>query len=351
MGGSAGASAVQGCSTDTPATRDDHAGATPREGKEMPMAAGKKALRALMAGVFASSLSVAVLAAAPAGAQSSSTVEVVVGRTAITNNDIARRVAFLKLQRQKGDLRKLAREQMVEETLKRQEISRVGASVSTDEVDKSFARFAAGNKLSPQQLTQILNQAGVGPEHFKAFIAVQMSWPRLLNAKYGSSGKLSNQEIVKRMSESKQKPVTTEYMLQQIIFVVPEAKKAIAPKRKAEAEAARASFPGCPQAKQFAKGYHDVSVRDLGRMMVQQIPEEWKPLVEGAKGQTTGVRVTEKGAEFLAICSQKQVNDDLAAEIVFRAEDLANAGKSSDENPNEKKFLDELRAKTQIVYR
>lgn len=321
----------------------------------MPMAVGKKALRALMAGVVASSLSaaavpVALVAATPANAQSSSTVEVIVGRTAITNNDVSRRMAFLKLQRQKAD-RKMAREQLVDETLKRQEIARVGASVSQDDVDKSFARFAAGNKLSPEQLSQILNQAGVGPEHFKAFIAVQMSWPRLLNAKYGSAGKLSNQDIVKRMAEAGKKPVTTEYIFQQIIFVVPAAKKAIAPKRKAEAEAARAAYPGCAQGKQFAKGYHDVTVRDLGRMMVQQVPEEWKPLVEAAKGQTTGVLITEKGAEFLAICSQRQVNDDLAAEIVFRAEDLANAGKQSEANPNEKKFLDELRAKTQITYR
>ncbi|MCX8999025.1 peptidylprolyl isomerase [Rhizobiaceae bacterium BDR2-2] len=316
------------------------------------MAVGKKALRALMAGAVASSLCAAALAAAPARAQTSSAVEIVVGRTAITNNDISRRAAFLRLQNQRGDLRKIAREQMVEETLKRQEIARVGASVSTADVDASFARFAAGNKLTPQQLTQILNQAGVGTEHFKAFIAVQMSWPRLVNAKYGNSGRLSNQEIVKRMAESKEKPVTTEYILQQIIFVVPESKRnAITAKRKAEAEAARSKFPTCEQAKQFAKGYHDVAVRELGRMMLQQIPEEWKPLVENAKGQTTGVRVTERGAEFLAICSQRQVNDDLAAEIVFRAEDLANAGNSSDASPNEKKFLDELRSKAHIVYR
>ena len=158
--------------------------------------------------------------------------------------------------------------------------------------------------------------------------------------------------LVQRMTESKTKPVTTEYILQQIIFVVPEAKrKAISAKRQAEAKAARASFPGCDQAKQFAKNYLDVSVRDLGRMMVQQIPDEWKPLVEKAQGQTTDVRLTDKGAEFLAICSQRQVNDDLAAEIVFRSEDLANAGKQAEDNPNEKKYLDELRSKTQITYR
>lgn len=304
----------------------------------------------LTACLLASSLSIVVPGFVASASAASSSVEAIVGRTAITNNDVARRIAFLKLQHQKGDLRKMAREQMIDETLKRQEIARVGASVSTADVDKAFARFAANNKLKPEQMTQILNQAGVGADHFKAFIAVQMSWPKLVNAKYGTAGRLSNEDIVKRMVENKEKPVTTEYLLQQVIFVVPAAKQGMAGKRKAEAEASRAKFPGCEQAKIFAKDYKDVSVRNLGRMMVQEIPEDWKPLVQAAKNGTTGVRVTEKGAEFLAICSQRQVNDDLAAEVVFRAQDLENAGKKQEVNPNEKKFLDELRAKTQITY-
>ena len=211
-----------------------------------------------------------------------------------------------------------------------------------------LARFSASNKLSVQQMSQIIEKAGVGVEHFKAYIAISMSWPRVVNKSAGSG--MSNQDAVARMLQNKEKPVTTEYLLQQVIFVVPAAKQGMAGKRKAEAEASRAKFPGCEQSKIFAKGYKDVSVRTLGRMMVQEIPEDWKPLVQAAKNGTTGVRVTEKGAEFLAICSQRQVNDDLAAEVVFRAQDLENAGKKQEANPNEKKFLDELRAKTQITY-
>src|SRR5690606_29283293 len=102
----------------------------------------------------------------------------------ITSTDISRRAAFLRLQRQKSDT-KTARDQLVEETLKRQEIARTRMSVSTSDVDRAFERFAASNKLSPEQLTKVLSQAGVGAEHFKKYIAVQMSWPRLVNARYG----------------------------------------------------------------------------------------------------------------------------------------------------------------------
>jgi len=280
-----------------------------------------------------------------------SEVRVVVNGTAITSGDVAKRQAFLRLQHQNADA-KAAEEQLVEQTLKQQEIARVRMSVSKDDVDASFARFATGNKLTTDQMTQILERAGVGVAHFKAFIAVQMSWPRLVNARYGSSARMSNSDLVARMMENKQKPETTEYILQQMIFVVPASKKGIVGQRKSEAEASRSKYPGCDQAKVFAATMRDVSVRDLGRVLAPELPAEWKPLVEQAKGNTTATRVTDRGVEYIAICSQRQVSDDQAAEMVFRQEDLdkAKAAKNAPpENPNAQKYLDELRKKAQIM--
>jgi peptidyl-prolyl cis-trans isomerase SurA len=268
----------------------------------------------------------------------------------ITSGDVAKRVAFLKLQRQSGGAAE-AKQQLVDEVLKRAEIARVQQSVSTEEVDAAFARFAAGNKLSPEQLGKILDQAGVGIDHFKQYIAVQMSWPRVVNFRYGSASRLSGGDLVKRMMQGGgNKPVTTEYFLQQVIFVIPESKRgAITAKRQAEANASRSQFPGCDTSKAFAANYRDVSIRSLGRILAQQLPEDWKPLVEKAgDGMTTGTRVTEKGVEYLAICKKRQVNDDAAAEIVFRAEDLGKK-KSEGEDPNSAKYLEELRSKAQIV--
>ncbi|WP_159952217.1 peptidylprolyl isomerase [Rhizobium sp. 18065] len=312
------------------------------------MASAKQGKSFLLAAVIALSLSVSPTSFT-APAQAATSVVAVVNKTAITSGDVARRAAFLRLQRRGGNTQKLAKEQLVDEVLKRQEISRVGMSVSTSDVDAAFERFAASNKMTTSQLSGVLDQAGVGAAHFKAYIAVSMSWPRLVNARYaaGSKNKLSNQELVTRLLEKKEKPVTTEYFLKQVIFVVPASKKGIAGKRKAEAEKSRASFPGCDQAMVFAKNYLDVSIRDLGRVLEPELPPDWKPLIEKASGGTTATRVTERGVEYLAICNQRQVSDDVAAEVVFRAEDL---GKEKEgENPDSDKYLEELRSKAQIV--
>lgn len=312
------------------------------------MKLGKTALRSV---AFAFAIfAVPMIVTLPAqDAFAANTVKVVVNKTPITTDDIARRVAFLKLQRQSGNLAEKAREQLVDEALKREEIGRVKMSVSTADVDASFARFASTNKMTTDQLTKVLAQAGVGAEHFKAFIAVQMSWPRLVNARYGGRNKMSTQDFVTRLKERGNKPVTNEYFLQQIIFVIPESKRnAISGKRKSEAESSRKRYPGCEQAKTFAATMLDVSIKDLGRMLEPELPADWKPLVEKTpEGGTTATRVTEKGVEYLAVCKKQQVSDDYAAEVVFRAEDLTKAEKG--ENPNEKKYLEELRKKAQIT--
>ena len=304
--------------------------------------------RAVVFGVaFAVATSVAL---PPQAARAASRIEVVVNGSAITSGDIARRAAFLRLQRTGGNVSKIARQQLIDEVLKRAEILRIQASVSTSDVDNSYARFAANNKMTIEQLGQILDRAGVGVDHFKQFIAVQMSWPRVVNARYGAGGNAKS--LVARMQENGgKKPVTTEYFLNQVIFVVPAARRnAILGKRRQEAEASRSKFPGCEQAKVFAATMHDVSIRNLGRVLEPQLPDDWKPLVLKADGITTGTRVTERGVEYLAICKKREVNDDVAAEVVFRAEDLGKSN-SDGEDPNSKAYIEELRAKANIVDR
>ncbi|MBB3425324.1 peptidylprolyl isomerase [Rhizobium miluonense] len=314
------------------------------------MFSGNAPMRAL---VFGAAALVMASFAVPSSdvAFAASEVKVLVNSQVITSGDIAKRVAFLKLQRQKGDLNKLAKEQLVDETLKRAEISRLRMSVSTTDVDAAFGRFASSNKMTPAQLSQILEKAGVGVDHFKSYIAVSMSWPRVVNARFGARSRMSNDDLVTRMTENKTKPVTTEYFLKQIVFVVPAAKRnAILNARKAEAEASRSKFPGCDQAKVFAATMRDVSVQDLGRVLAPEVPEMWKPMLEKASGNTTAPIVTDRGVEYVAICSQRQVNDDVAAAAVFRAEDIGK-DKAAGVSANDKKYMDELRSKAQIVYR
>lgn len=302
------------------------------------------------------SLGVAIVAPAMApqlnAAHAASSIVAVVNGQPITSIDVERRVNFLRLQRAKGNLQSMARKQLVDEAIERMGVLAMQTSVSTDEVDAAYARFAAGNKLSLEKLGQILQQAGVGVDHFKSYIAISMSWPRAVQARFGSADHLTSGDIGARIAESgANRPKVNEYILKDIIFVVPASKRnAILGKRKAEAEASRKKFPGCDQAKAFAATMHDVSVRDLGRFLETDLPPVWKDaIVKAPAGGTTAPQATPNGIEYIAICSKREVSDDAAAAAVFREEDLKKPGKENDTDPNAKKYLEELRAKAKVV--
>ena len=56
--------------------------------------------------------------------------------------------------------------ELVNEVLMRTEIIRTGTSVSTDDVDAAFGRFATNNKMTQAQLSMVLDKAGIGVAHF-----------------------------------------------------------------------------------------------------------------------------------------------------------------------------------------
>ena len=263
----------------------------------------------------------------------SSQIPAVVNGEAITKTQISRRAAFLKLRRAPRTGETAARDELVEEALKMQEARKRGVNVPDTRVNEAYANFAKGNRMTVGQLNQIMAKSGVTQRGFKDYIRAQIAWSSLV-AQRGSgglrSGMLSEREAVTRMLErGGEKPVATEYLLQQVVFIVPEAKRsesAVAARRR-EAEALRQRFTSCDATAASAAGLRDVTVRDLGRKLTPELPDDWRPLIEKTGGSgTTAVLTTPRGAEFLAICRAREVSDDRTAQLVFAAQDAAETG-------------------------
>jgi len=278
-----------------------------------------------------------------------SEIKYVVNDIPVTTGDIAHRAAFLKLQRKKGD----AAQEMIDQTLRMAEAKRLGIRISDAQVEAAYQRFASTNKMQLSQLDGVMEKSGVSKDHFKEFIRAQMAWNQALTARYRSgdgTGAVSEQDLVRKMLEKGgSKPSATEYMLQQVIFVVPAAERsATLAKRKREADAMRGRFNGCNTTREFAKGLIDVTVRDLGRVLAPQLPADWAEQIKATKvGGATVTRETDRGVEFIGICSSREVSDDKVAQMVFQGEN------SGDKNADDlsKKYVDELKAKARIVKR
>lgn len=286
----------------------------------------------------------------PQAAAQASEIRYVVNNVPITSYDIQRRAAFLRLQNQRGNLQQAAAEEMIDQTVRAAEAARLNIRITDDQVADAYQRFARSNNMSPAQMDQVLNQSGVTKAHFREFIRSQMSWSQVMGRK-SRGGAMSEQDVVRKMlDQGGSKPKATEYMLQQVIFVVPASdRRAKLATRKREAEAMRQRFRSCDTTREFAKGLIDVTVRDLGRVLDPELPPDWAKQVRAASvGSATPVRETERGVEFIGICSSREVSDDRVAQMVFGAEA---AGNDEDMAGLAKKMTSELRAKAQIVKR
>lgn len=282
-----------------------------------------------------------------------SEIRYIVNNIPVTSYDIARRAAFMKLQGKRGNLSQLAHEEMIRQAVVMSEVQRVGVRISDQQVEVAFQNFAKGNKLSSKQLSTILNQAGVTPAHFKDFVRAQMAFGQAaqLRQRRANSGVNNNakRDAVRAMLQSNDKPTATEYLLQEVIFVVPakERSKNLS-KRKREAEAMRNRYSGCASGKTLAKGLVDVVVRDMGRFIAQELPQAWAADVKKlSEGKATPVKTTARGAEFVGVCRTRTVSDDRVAELTFQEQELTSQG---DKTANED-YVAELRSKARIIKR
>lgn len=280
-------------------------------------------------------------------------IRVLVNRQPITNYDISRRAAFLRLRRIGGNRTKKATDELIDEKIKLQEAARRNMLASDAVVDKAYADFAKRNRMPISRLGGVLGQSGVTKQHFKEFLRAQISWQRTVGTKLrGNTRNISQSDAIFTLRhKGKAKPETREYRLQQIIFVIPEnRRKRLKSARRKEALAFSQAYTGCDGAIAQAKQLRDVVVKMQGRTLEPQLPQEWKDsIIKTAVNKTTRPRETPRGIELIGVCSVRNVSDDKAAQVVTQSQKFENLGKEG--NKVSQDYLKELRSKATIVYR
>ncbi len=291
-------------------------------------------------------------------AAAASKIAIVVNNTPITTNQIRRRAAFVKLRRQKGNRTQIARKELVEDALKMQEAKRLRQTATDKEVNEAYVRFAKRNKMPVKALTQIMNRSGVSSRGFKEFIRVQISWQRVMGLRLrrqGSQQAASARSPLAHLHGKNalgKREETTEYNLQQIVFVVPRKRfKAEQPRRVKEANQFRSRFPGCEGSRGLARQIKDVAVIDQGRVQLQELPPRWRKEIESTDvGKTTRPIKTEKGVELMAVCKTRKAR---AKTALNGSGGLFSGGAPSNAEVDkvEKEYLAELRKKAVIKNR
>lgn len=283
-------------------------------------------------------------------ALAASSIRIKVDDQPITSYDIAQRTGLLRLSGVGGG-EKAAIEELINETLQFIEAARRGVSIPEGRVDVAITEIAQHVKMSPDQLTKALASQGVDIATLRRRIKAQMTWQALVQMRQQmEGGSVKGSDVTAALFEQSDGGgvKTTEYILQQIIFVVPQgSSSAYVSQRRREAESFRARFPGCDKSIEMAKQLKGVVVKNIGRRMSDQLHgPDGDEVKNTPAGHTTRPAQSDNGIDLIAVCSTRTIESNAAARTEVENKLLSEQNKNLGAD-----YLAELRKKAVIEYR
>ena len=165
-----------------------------------------------------------LLAVATAGAslaQGQFSPEIIVNDRAVTGYEIDQRARLLTLFRTPGASTELAREQLIEDRLKEQELQRAGLVISEESLQLSVEEFAQRANLTLDQFITVLGQSGVSEDTLRDFVRVGVTWRDYIRTRFGSSVQITDTEIDRVINQSGDNATGIEVLLSEIIIPAP----------------------------------------------------------------------------------------------------------------------------------
>jgi len=303
---------------------------------------------------FAIAMTFALAELAPAKADMS--IQATVNGIPITTYDVNQRARLLQLTARTpaATAKKIALDELIDETLQLQATQRTNIRVTDREVDGAYASIAERVKLTPKSLSSALRQSGVEPKTLKSRLRAQIGWQQMINAGRNQAGATTTeQEVIAALRADKNKnsgkpAEAMEYEVTQLTFVIPKsAGKTNDAARKKEITNLSLRFESCRQGLAIARKLPDVVVKPLGKQLETELRGPFLQLIkETDVGRLTKPLRTPNGFEALAVCGKRQVNSSAAA-IQAMSQELQ--GKEA--KMVARRFMRDLRRDAMIEYK
>jgi peptidyl-prolyl cis-trans isomerase SurA len=250
------------------------------------------------------------LIGAQAQAQSA---RITVNGVSITDQQINSRAGLMRLEGRGASnsaRTTMATDELIEEALKLAEAERLGVSVSESQVASAISTVAQNMRLSVSNLDSILQDNGVNPSTLRDRMRASIVWQGVVQQAVTPRIQFSEIELDMRAAEQVQETTSFDYILKEVLFVIPRNGGTNAQRRTAEANQYRTRFTGCDTAVQNVLSFQDAAVRDIGRRHATQLPEAVATeLASLSVGQISRPRVVENGVSMYAICEKASARD------------------------------------------
>lgn len=244
---------------------------------------------------------------APAQAQNRFSPAIVVDGAVISHYELSQRQAFLALLRAPGDIRQLAADQLINETIQMREAAKAGIAVDDAAVMAGMDEFAARGNLSAEQLLELFAQNGIAAETFRDFVTAGITWRDYVKQTFAPRVTISSADIDAAMAEAEAEP-GLRVLLSEI--VLPGANAATRKASRARADRLRdLDETGFGQAAlRFSIG---VSRNNLGKLKwidITSLPPDAAAAVRGLQpGQTSRVIETDEDLRLYFLRDREEV--------------------------------------------
>jgi peptidyl-prolyl cis-trans isomerase SurA len=172
----------------------------------------------VLAGVIG--LALTLLAPVTAAAQGQTGVAIVVNDRAVTNFELNQRILLLEAFNTPGDLREIAREGLIEDRLKQQEMSRFSLQIDPEALQAELESFAERANMSLPEFERLLAGQGIAPETLRDFVEIGALWRDFVRGRFSREVTVTEADVDRALAQAGTAPTQIEVLLSEIIIVV-----------------------------------------------------------------------------------------------------------------------------------
>lgn len=276
-------------------------------------------------------------------------VAVMVNGEPITNFDIDQRSRLMGLSGKKVGRQEVI-DELINEKLKIKEGKKYGVDPSGADVDSSFNSMGQRMRLTPDQLTKMLESKGIRPATLKGRIKAEIVWSSLVRGRFKDSLLVGEKDVRAAAGEqgNAKEGSSFEYRMRPIVLIVPRGSPAsVVESRRREADALRGRVQSCDDAKQMFGTMQNATIREVVIKTSADLPAALRELLDKTEiGHLTPPEVTRQGVEMVALCDRKTTTADTPQEREIREKLYSQKFEA-----RSKSYLQDLRKAAMIEYR
>ncbi len=245
----------------------------------------------------------------------SSGIAAIVNDTVISDYDLDQRTALFvatsgvrPTKENLTQIRGQVLRSLEDEVLELQEANKHKITVTKADVEKALKNIADDNHVTIDQISMTIKEAGVSPDIFRQQLAAQLTWQRLVSARYSSDVQISDQQVEEAMARLKEGADKPQFEVSEIFLAVdrPEDETTIRNSAEQISNQIKQGAPFAAVAGQFSQSPSAADGGDIGWVVQGQLPDEIDKTLTGMHPGDISAPIKSEGGYYVVLLRDRK---------------------------------------------